>query len=135
VPSPSAAFRYLERFHDERQERLRRAPGAPKAFIPAPNAALRGLSLVNRDLLAFAGAQGVDETATVDANATLKETIKRSALYCYKHFQAYQPLNFWWAEQNLMLHTEFRDGNVPAGHEQLRVFKEALSHLVPGPEG
>lgn len=29
----------------------------------------------------------------------------------------------------MILHTEFRDGNVPAGHEQLRVLKEALSHL------
>jgi hypothetical protein len=131
VPSASAAFRYLEGFHDEAQERLRRAAGAPKAFIPERNAALRGLSLVNRDLLAFAGAQGVDETATVDADATLKEVTKRSALYCYKHFPAYQPLNFWWAEQGLMLHTEFRDGNVPAGHEQLRVFQEALTHLPP----
>ena len=131
VPSPSAAFRYLENFHDEEQERCRRADGAPAAFIPVPNAALRGLSLVNRDLLAFAGAQGVDETATVDADATLKEVTKRSALYCYKHFPAYQPLNFWRAEQSLMLHTEFRDGNVPAGHEQLRAFKEALTHLPP----
>jgi len=31
-----------------------------------------------------------------------------------------------------MLHTEFRDGNVTAGHEQLRVFKEALSYLPRG---
>ncbi len=131
VPSPSSAFRYLDGFHNEEQERLRHGDGAPKAFIPAPNAALHGLSLVNRDLLAFAAAQGVDETATVDADATLKEVSKRSALYCYKHFPAYQPLNFWWAEQGLMLHTEFRDGNVPAGHEQLRVFTEALTHLPP----
>jgi len=31
-----------------------------------------------------------------------------------------------------MLHTEFRDGNVPAGYEQLRVFKEALDMLPEG---
>lgn len=131
VPSESASFRYLKRFHDEKQELLRKAPGAVKAFIPVPNAALRGLSLVNRGLLAFAGVQGVDETATVDADATLKEVTKQSALYCYDGFLAYQPLNFWWAEQGLMLHTEFRDGNVPAGYEQLRVFQEALTHLPP----
>jgi hypothetical protein len=129
VPSPSSAFRYLERFHDEDQEALRHAAGAQKAFIPASNAALRGLPLVNRDLLAFAGAQGVDETATLDTDATLIETKKKAALHCYKHFPAYQPMNVWWAEQGLMVHTEFRDGNVPAGHEQLRVFQEALSHL------
>ncbi len=31
-----------------------------------------------------------------------------------------------------MLHTEFRDGNVPAGYEQLRVLKRALSLLPEG---
>ena len=131
VPSPSSVFRYLESFHDERQEVLRHAEGEPKAFIPAPNAALRGLSLVNRDMMEFAGLQGVDETATLDTDATLIATQKQTALYCYKHFTAYQPMNVWWAEQELMLHTEFRDGNVPAGHQQLRVFKDALTHLPP----
>ncbi len=28
-----------------------------------------------------------------------------------------------------MLYSEFRDGNVPAGHEQLRVLQESLRHL------
>src|SRR3984957_3674718 len=31
-----------------------------------------------------------------------------------------------------MLYSEFRDGNVPAGHEQLRVMKESLCHLPDG---
>lgn len=44
-------------------------------------------------------------------------------------FSAYQPLNTWWAEQGLVVHSEFRDGNVPAGYEQLRVFKQALGCL------
>ena len=29
----------------------------------------------------------------------------------------------------VMLYSEFRDGNVPAGHEQLRVLKDSLRHL------
>ena len=33
-----------------------------------------------------------------------------------------------------MLHSEFRDGNVPAGYEQLRVLKEALALLPQGVE-
>src|SRR4030066_2363552 len=32
----------------------------------------------------------------------------------------------------MVLHTEFRDGNVPAGYEQLRVLKESLSLLPEG---
>jgi len=131
VPSPSAAFRYLAEFHDPEQERLRHAEGAPNAFIPAPNAALRGLALVNRALLAFDAAQGVEETATLDQDATLVYTTKDAALYCYKHCQAYQPFNVYWAEQQTMLNTEFRDGNVPAGYQQLRVFKESLVCLPP----
>jgi len=131
VPSPTAAFRYLAEFHDAKQEELRQAEGAPDAFIPAANAALRGLALVNRDLLAFDAAQGVDETATLDQDATLVYTTKDAALYCYKHCPAYQPFNVYWAEQQTMLNTEFRDGNVPAGYQQLRVFKESLTYLPP----
>jgi hypothetical protein len=65
-------------------------------------------------------------------DATLVETNKSEALYCYKGFKSYQPFNTWWAEQEIVLHTEFRDGNVPAGFDQLRVFKEALKCLPEG---
>ncbi len=41
-------------------------------------------------------------------------------------------MNTYWAEKGLILHTEFRDGNVPAGYEQLRVFIHALSLLPAG---
>jgi len=50
-------------------------------------------------------------------------------LFCYKHFPAYQPLNVWWAELGLVARSEFRDGNVPAGYEQLRVLIEVLESL------
>jgi hypothetical protein len=65
-------------------------------------------------------------------DATLDETYKRNALFCYKGFKAYQPLNVWWAEQQLVVRSEFRDGNVPAGYQQLRVLKEALALLPSG---
>jgi hypothetical protein len=53
-------------------------------------------------------------------------------LYSYAGYKAYQPLTTYWAEAGLVLHWEFRDGNVPAGYEQLRVLKEALELLPPG---
>ena len=40
VPSESAVFRYLERFHDAGEESMREAH---RAFIPAPNGAMKGL--------------------------------------------------------------------------------------------
>ncbi len=60
------------------------------------------------------------------------ETFKKTALYCYKKFKAYQPLNVYWAEQGLMLFSEFRDGNVPADYDLLRPFKHALEMVPPG---
>ena len=55
-------------------------------------------------------------------------------MFSYKGYRAYQPLTTYWFEQDLVLHSEFRDGNVPAGHEQLRVFKESLAALPEGVE-
>jgi len=129
VPSPTAAFRYLEAFHDEEQEK-RRVPG--KAFIPTPNQHLAGLGEVNGDLMRFTQRQNQEEIATLDMDATLVETQKEEALYSYKGYKSYQPINVWWAEPQVILHTEFRDGNVPAGYQNLRILKEALDHLPVG---
>lgn len=129
VPSSSAVFRYLAAFHDAGQEK-QRLPG--KAFIPEPNENLQGFALVNREVAALSHAQTREEIATLDMDATLVETHKAEALFCYKKYRSYQPLNTWWAEQGILLHTQFRDGNVPAGYEQLRVFKEALGCLPAG---
>ena len=126
VPSPSAIFRYLSNFHDPDQANQRQCS---KAFIPAPNERLQGLVRINKDLCEALNKASVCKTATLDMDATLVETNKKSALYCYKGFKSYQPLNTWWAQQNVILHSEFRDGNVPAGYEQLRIFKEALRCL------
>jgi len=65
-------------------------------------------------------------------DATIVATHKSTALYCYKNFKAYQPFNVYWHEQGMMVHSEFRDGNVPAGFDQLRVFQESLKKLPPG---
>ena len=129
VPSPSAVFRYLSAFHNHDQDELREAG---KAFIPAANEHLQGLAKVNRDFLSFIQKRNRQRTATLDMDATLIETHKCEALYCYKGFKSYQPLNTWWAEQELVVHTEFRDGNVPAGFDQLRVFQEVLNCLPEG---
>ncbi len=131
IPSSSAVFRYLAAFHDPGQDKLRH-PG--KAFIPESNKYLDGFSKVNKDFLSFVQSNSPCATATLDMDATLVGTSKESAVYCYKGFKSYQPLNTWWAEQGLVIHTEFRDGNVPAGYDQLRVLQEALSLLPSGVE-
>ena len=126
VPSPSAVFRYLSQFHDASQEGGRQPH---KAFIPAPNDALCGLGKVNADLVGFIQDHLGHRQATLDMDATLIETHKQEALYCYEGYKAYQPLSTYWAEADLVVHSEFRDGNVPAGFEQLRALAESLAHL------
>jgi hypothetical protein len=126
VPSASALGRYLEAFHDEGQE-AQRVPGT--AFIPAPGPSLLGLRRLNARLLDQVQQRHPERTATLDVDATLVEVTKQDALYCYKGFRAYQPLNVWWDEQRLVAHTEFRDGNVPAGFQNRRVLEEALDLL------
>ena len=136
VPSESVVFRYLERFHDAGEEARREAH---RAFIPAPNEGLKGLYKVNADLLSFVHSRSPHREATLgeatlDMDATLVETHKQEALYSYKKYKAYQPLTTYWAEADQIVHSEFRDGNVPAGHQQLRVLTEALEHLPDGVE-
>ncbi|RPJ20018.1 MAG: IS1380 family transposase [Desulfobacteraceae bacterium] len=126
VPSSSAIFRYLAEFHDRAQEGLRERG---KALIPLSKEALQGLCKVNADLVGFVQNNRAEQVATLDMDATLVETEKASALWCYEGYVAYQPINTWWAEQGLVVHTEFRDGNVPAGFEQRRVLEEALESL------
>jgi len=88
--------------------------------------------MLDMTLVGFVQNNQENATATLDMDATLLETDKTDALWCYKGYRAYQPFNTWWAEQGLVLHTEFRDGNVPAGFEQKRVLEEVIECLPKG---
>jgi hypothetical protein len=122
IPSPSAVFRYLSAFRtDEPSVR-------GNASIPHLSA-LSGFVEVNREMISSVQKNSPSSTATLDMDATLIETEKRDALVCYEGYKAYQPMNVYWAEQELLVHTEFRDGNVPANYDLLRVFTETLHNL------
>lgn len=129
VPSPSVVFRYLEAFSDPPEEAKR---GMGYAFIPALNGHLRELGLVNEDLLGFAQRKSPQEVATLDQDASLVETYKKEALFSYQGTKAYQPLSTYWAERDMVVHSEFRDGNVPAGYGNLRALQQALKALPIG---
>lgn len=129
LPSPTAILDYLKRFHDKDQEELREPH---KAFIPQLTEPLIGLLRVIRDFIAVVQRWSPKNTATLDMDATLAETYKKESLYCYKKYKAYQPLNIYWFEQGLVLHSEFRDGNVPADYDLLRPFLESLDAVPQG---
>ena len=131
VPSPSAVFRFLSMFHDADQESTR---PKHKAFIPTATDALRGLSKVNADMVGFVQSHTAQTQATLDMDATLIETHKKEATFCYRKYKAYHPLTTYWFESDQVVHSEFRDGNVPAGYQQLRVLMESLEYLPDGVE-
>ena len=51
---------------------------------------------------------------------SLVATYKAEALYGYLGDKTYQPMTTYWAEQDMVVHSEFRDGNVPANYQNLR---------------
>lgn len=131
LPSASSIYRYLENFHNAKAEQVRLEGSS---YIPEKNAALVALKSLNKSLLAKAQQHNLMKIATLDQDATLSESHKRTAKYSYKKYQAYQPFNTYWHEQDLLLHSEFRDGNVHAGFEQLRVLQESLAFIPQGVE-
>ncbi|MGH8701292.1 MAG: IS1380 family transposase [Burkholderiales bacterium] len=131
LPSPDAVRRFLYEFHDEElieRARQERAPGQV-AYIPGENAGLRGLAQVNVQLLARVAAQGKSRKATLDHDATIQESHKRQSLAHYKGGRGYQPSVIYWAEQDLVVADEYRDGNVPAGMENLRLIERGFASL------
>ena len=125
-PAATQLYTFLEQFHHTEEEK-KRQEGV--AFIPAPLSSLTALQTLNALLLAWLQQRHPQTTATLDVDATLAETTIQTAKFCYKHYRAYQPLNVFWAEQQVVLHSEFRDGNVPAGFQLRRVVQESLAHL------
>jgi len=129
VPSPSAVFRYLSAF-DNPVEEAKRTEG--HAFIPVPNEHLRTLGRVNVDFLRFVQRKSPQREATLDQDASLIATHKAEALYGYLGDKTYHPMTTYWAEQDMVAHSEFRDGNVPANYQNLRVLQETLDALPAG---
>jgi hypothetical protein len=131
-PSPEAARQFLYAFHDEEKikaAQLRRKP-EQIAYIPEEGAALAGLGQVNRELVQRLGRRCPEQRiATVDQDATIIESRKQEALRTYEGERGYQPMLAVWAEMDVVLADEFRDGNVPAIMGPLTVAKRAFAAL------
>ena len=129
VPSETAIRDWLSCFHDFEQDKQKEPH---KAFIHRPTEQLFGLIKCNAAFAAEVQRKSPEKTATLDMDATVSQTYKREAEYCYKGHKAYQPLNFYWAEHGLVLYSEFRDGNVPANYALLASFEQALAFVPAG---
>ncbi|MFQ5352266.1 MAG: IS1380 family transposase [Candidatus Binatia bacterium] len=133
LPSPDAARAFLLRFHDEglvEAARSRARQAGERSWVPEESAALAALGRVQAELVTGMADQEGERTVTLDHDATIIESSKQSATWHYKGGRGYQPVAVVWAEQNLVVADEFRDGNVPAGKDNLRLIKRAFQ-VVP----
>ena len=129
LPSPDALHRFLQRFHNEGEMKKRPEKGA---WIVPETKALVQLHEVNAELVRRVGGRKEHQTATLDLDATIIESHKREALAHYKGGRGYQPTAVVWAEENLAVADEYRDGNVPAAMRTLKVAERAFDTLPEG---
>jgi hypothetical protein len=134
LPSVTAVREFLERFHDPKLEKLRPKREVQKSFIfpsSGPVAALQEIQsgLVRRIAKLYEQQGQPERIATVDQDATIIESHKQAAYSHYEEGRGYQPMVAVWAEADLVLADEFRDGNVPAKQDPLTCAKLAFAAL------
>jgi hypothetical protein len=125
-PSPDALLDFLRDCHDEKCWKDR--PKEKKAFVPPESAGLQALDKLNRELIHRA-ANPKTKVATIDHDGTIIESHKRDAMVAYEGTRGYQPLVAVWAEEQLVVADEFRDGNVAGGEDPLSSVKRAFGNL------
>ena len=91
-----------------------------------------GSGRANRTLVAGLQRGARERTATLDVDATLVESHKDAATVAYDGTRGYQPVVVLWAEQDVIVHDQFRDGHVPAGCGNVRVLEQAVANLPQG---
>ena len=126
MPSAEAVRFFLYGFHDEKLLESRPEEGA---FIAAETEPLAGLWEVNREVALKASRKEQPKEATIDQDATVVQSHKEQSQMTYLGERGYQPVINYWAEQDLILSDEFRDGNVPAGMNCLASFLRAVCCL------
>ena len=128
-----SARSFLDRFHDEDALSGRPSQGS---FIPRESAGLEGLrELVRQSLRAYFSAASPGRALTMDVDAHFVASAKREALMTYEGFRGYGPLIVTWAQTELVLADQFRDGNVSPGKGIKELVDEAYESLPAHPEG
>lgn len=134
LPKTGAVRCFLNRFHDPDLELTRPAREVQKSFILPSSQPVQGLQCVLEGSVRRTAKLYTEQgralcIATVDQDATIIESHKQKALAHYEGGRGYQPMVAVWAEADLVLADEFRDGNVPAQQEPLTCAKLAFAAL------
>jgi len=127
LPAAQTARDFLAGFHADDLPLLH----AGKSSVPSESEPLKGLDAANRELVLDLQCRKPAPAATLDVDATVIACDKRAAKPTFEGGRGYQPVLVLWAEQDLIVADEFRDGNVPAGCGNARVIARAVSAL-PG---
>jgi hypothetical protein len=133
-PKVTAVREFLELFHAPELEALRPAREVQLSFIvPESDAvkALQGVQArgVERIASVYESRGQAQRIATVDQDATIIESHKKAAYWHYQGGKGYQPMLAVWAEADLVVADQFRDGNVPAQQEPLSCCRTAFEAL------
>ena len=127
----------------DRREGVRRcgcpvpSPSAFRAWLDAVGGdptCLQGVRAMNTHLLTWLQERCPERIATIDMDATYMPTKKGEAKWSYKGERANQSMNAYWAERDMMLFTEYREGNVNPGAQHLEMLQNALECLPQGVE-
>jgi hypothetical protein len=133
-PKVTALREFLELFHDGQLEAQRPAREKQLSFIVPSSSAVEALQEVQaggvRRIAQLYEQRGEGQRiATIDQDATIIESHKRSAFAHYLGGRGYQPMVAVWAEVELIVADQFRDGNVPANQEPLSCCRMAFGGL------
>jgi len=128
LPAAQTARDFLAQFHAEDLPLLQDG----KAPVAAETVPLVGLAKANAELVLDLQCRQPVTTATLDVDATVIHCDKRAAKRTYDGNRGYQPVLALWAEHDVIVADEFRDGNVPAGSGNRRVVEKALAALPGG---
>ena len=129
LPAATTVRDFREAFHVERGPLWQ---AGPQAAIPLESAPLAGLGQANRTLVAGLQSAAPAGRATLDVDATLVESHKDAATVAYDGTRGYPPVVVLWAEQDVILHDQCRDGHVPAGCGNVRILAQAVANLPSG---
>lgn len=80
------------------------------------------LEMIHKEMVLLAyGLAGCPERLTLDIDASIYQTAKSDALFCYESVKAYQPMMVFCPELSMVVAHEFRDGNISpqVGYDRL----------------
>ena len=130
LPAAQTARDFLSCFDEPELPLL----GGGRSAVREEGLGLRGLARASSAVVADLQARAPQKVATLDLDATIVASSKRAAAPCYDGRRGYQPVVSLWAEQDVIVADEFRDGNVSAQSGNRRVIERALAALPEGVE-